>query len=398
VSGTSEIDKRSHFKSLLDACAYEAKQFGKTVNLAKNSPATQDQSLLVSHRRLLEKVEAEYLISKILLNADGEYVGAVLCWWSKVPKDIQLKQQFIEAANQPLSSSVMYAASNQNQLFKTHKKNAWFRYKYWLIGLVTAIVLVFAFFPVEHKVMTNVSLEPVLQRIVSTRYDGVLKEILVEPGQQVQKGQVLALLDDQDLLIQQRALQAELDTAVKDRNLKIAAAEISAAQIASLDIQRITLELQLLQEQLNDLSIIAPIEGAMISEDIDHRQGSLLKRGEVLFELAPLQKMHAELMIPAEDITHVEIPTPVQIQFDALPKRQWQATLTNIQPRSVVIDSENVFVAKVPLNNDENLILKPGMRGQASIVAGQRSLGWVLFHKAAYRVMRWFSMTFTSPK
>jgi len=107
--------------------------------------------------------------------------------------------------------------------------------------------------------------------------------------------------------------------------------------------------------------------------------------------------MYAKLTIPAEDITHVEQQAPIQIQFDALPKREWQASLASVQPRAVVVDSENVFVAKVSIENDENYVLKPGMRGQASIAIGQRSLGWVILHKAMDRISRWFSMTFTSP-
>lgn len=402
ISGVSDIDKRSHLKSLLELCSFESQQYDQTISLSRLDVDAQssqsEQTLFVSHQRLLKKVEAEYLVSTTLVNGDNVPVGALLIWWSKTPNDIQLKKQFLEAANEPLSTSITVSGEKRAHLFKTNKQSIWFRYKFIFLALFLTALMVLTFLPVDHKVVAKVSLEPVFQRIVATRYDGVLKEILVEPGEQVSQGQVLALLDDQDLLLKQQSLQAEYDSAIKDRNLKVAASKISESQIANLDVQRLSLDMELLNTQLKDLSIIAPIEGLVISENIDRRQGSLLKKGEILFELAPLQKMFAELAIPAEDISYIEEGAPIVIQLDALPKEQWQVDLQNIQPRSIVVDSENVFIAKVPLENNTTLALKPGMQGQANITLDKRSLGWVLLHKAANRISRWFSMTFTSPK
>lgn len=399
ISGISDIDKRTNLKSLIELCSFEAKQFGKTIDLSNQAvdKKNDDRSLFVSHQRLLDKVDAQYIVSIILTDEEENLVGSLIFWWSKIPKDIHLKKQFIEASKEPLATSIRFSSEKRTRLFQSNKKSFWFRYKKIFFFGVLCILLSMVFIPVEHKVVAKLSLEPVFQRIISTRYDGVLKEILVEPGQKIQQGETLALLDDQDLLLRQQSLQAEYDGAVKDKNLKIAASKISEFQIANLEVQRLSLEIQLLKDQLSDLSITAPISGLVISESIDRRQGSLVKKGEVLFEVAPLEKMYAELAIPAEDISYVEKGVPLQIQLDALPNQRWQAALENIQPRSLVVDSENVFITKVPLDNDAAFTLKPGMQGTASLSVGKRSLGWVLLHKAMNRVQRWFLMTFTSP-
>ena len=50
-----------------------------------------------------------------------------------------------------------------------------------------------------------------------------------------------------------------------------------------------------------------------------------------------------------------------------------------------------MFVSAVTVGN-EDYELRPGMRGIASILSGERSLGWVLFHRAWEQVAVWLNI------
>jgi hypothetical protein len=77
------------------------------------------------------------------------------------------------------------------------------------------------------------------------------------------------------------------------------------------------------------------------------------------------------------------------LRLDSQPGRQWRATLARIHPRAVTREKDNVFLGEVPLDNADG-VLRPGMKGRATVRTGTRSLGWVLFHRPWNYLMTWF--------
>jgi multidrug efflux pump subunit AcrA (membrane-fusion protein) len=99
--------------------------------------------------------------------------------------------------------------------------------------------------------------------------------------------------------------------------------------------------------------------------------------------------MIIEVAIAEEDITYIQPGMETKIRFDAFPEANWQETIKRIRPKSEIRSQQNVFIAELIFNNKDNL-LRPGMRGVAAIRAGNRPLGWILFHKPWYSLLRLF--------
>jgi len=59
-----------------------------------------------------------------------------------------------------------------------------------------------------------------------------------------------------------------------------------------------------------------------------------------------------------------------------------------VTPVATVLDGRNAFEVEARLNTGEAAALRPGLRGVAKIDAGQRSLAWILGHRA----MDWLRM------
>ena len=101
--------------------------------------------------------------------------------------------------------------------------------------------------------------------------------------------------------------------------------------------------------------------------------------------------MIVEVAVPQRELAHVETGQQVVVRLDAFPQQSWEVSLERLHPRSELRDNENVFIGEVTLDNDDET-LRPGMDGRASIAAGRHTYGWIIFHKAAYAVLDFFSL------
>ncbi|MGB5987606.1 MAG: efflux RND transporter periplasmic adaptor subunit, partial [Desulfobacterales bacterium] len=251
------------------------------------------------------------------------------------------------------------------------------------VGLLLVLTLI----PLPFKLKADGLVVPVATRFVSVRFDGILKEVHTQPGDRVAADTVLARLDGRDLDLELARLRAERSKSLKLRDQYMAAGSTAETQIALLDAQRYAEQIKLLQEKQRNLELVSPVAGILISGDQRRREGGPVSRGEVLFEVAPVERMEVELAIGEADIGYAREDLPVEIRFSAYPDLRWRGALERITPRSQLRDNRNVFVARLSLDNGDGR-LRPGMRGEARIRAGKRPLAWQLFRKPWHTLLR----------
>ncbi|QDV68267.1 HlyD family secretion protein [Rosistilla carotiformis] len=257
----------------------------------------------------------------------------------------------------------------------------------WIVGICAATLLIGAI-PWQHSIRCNVICEPAERRFVVAPFDGRLLKSLVGPGDQVAPQQVLATLDGGELRTQIASLQAKLDQAVQRRSAALSSGDGSKSQLERLEVQHLRSEIALLTSRQNHLEIRSPIAGIVISGDLKRAEGIPLQVGENLYEIAPLNRLVAEIAIPESDVSNVQIGMPTTIRLDAVAGTSHQTSLTQIHPRAEIRDNESVFVAEAAIDNHD-LALRPGMHGTASIAAGQRSIAWLLFHRPYDALRGW---------
>jgi multidrug efflux pump subunit AcrA (membrane-fusion protein) len=241
--------------------------------------------------------------------------------------------------------------------------------------------------PVHYKIRCDCEMEAVARRFVAAPFDGKLEKALVSPGQPVARGDVLARMSGRQNRLELAELTAERGRVAKQRDVAMAAYDVAAAQLAKLDMERLDLNLKMLQRRAEQLEITSPIDGFVISGDHEKLEGAPLATGQTLFEVAPMEQMVAEVAIPEDEVSFVQTNMDVIIQLDAFPRRVWRGRIASVHPRSENIDNENVFIAEVVLGNPDAL-LQPGMKGRAKTIAGRRFLAWNLFHKSCDYVAR----------
>ena len=247
---------------------------------------------------------------------------------------------------------------------------------------LAAIVLAFAamMIPLPYNVNVDCQIEPVTRRFVAAPFEGTLEQALVKPGDIVRKGDVLARMDGREVRWKRASVVAERNQAVKRRDSAQASHNYSEQQIAQLEIQRMDLELQLLDHRAENLEIKSPVDGIVASGDLERAQGAPLTVGQTLFEIAPLESMIVEMSVPDDEISYIAVGQKVDVRLDAFPGQMWETVAARVQPRSEIRDEDNVFIAEAELNNADGR-LRPGMKGRAKLETDKRPLGWILFHK-----------------
>jgi len=194
---------------------------------------------------------------------------------------------------------------------------------------------------------------------------------MAEPGDVVAKGALLASLNDREIRWKKAEFVAERARAAKKRDAELAAGKFGAAQISKLEIQRIDLQIQLLEHRADNLEIRSPIAGVIISGDLQRAQGAPLTLGQSLFEVAPLDAMVVEIAIPQDDIRFVKQALSVNVQLDSHAGETWQLTVERVQPSAEIRDQQNVFIATALLENQDGR-LRPKNGGPRADPLSQR--------------------------
>ncbi len=250
-------------------------------------------------------------------------------------------------------------------------------------ALIAAFLSVLMLIPVGYNVPANCELQPVHRRFVAAPFDGPLEKVLVRPGDVVEKEDTLARINSREIEYQLAGLRADLKRAEQETKGLVVEHDFAGSNIARLEARRIQLETELLQYQRDHLEIRSPLSGVVVDGDLETAEGTPLTKGETLFEIAPLGEMIVEIAIAEEDLAYVRKGMEVEFYLHALPDRNLHGVLKHIHPKAELRDHDNVFIGEVYIEDEEN-VLRPGMRGRSWVQSDRHPLGWNLFHKAYF--------------
>jgi RND family efflux transporter MFP subunit len=211
-----------------------------------------------------------------------------------------------------------------------------------------------------------------------------LERILKEEGARVNKGDLLAVLDDTDYRLTLERAKASL--AVADANRAHAAVERDRAnnllktggitdkdhlaaqvslQVADASVAQAKAEVAIAEQNVTRTKIIAPFSGRIADRLAD--AGTVLANGTPLFQIVDDSVLEFRGAVPSTDYAKVRVNAPVSVAIDALPDLKVTGTVTRIAP--LVQERNRTFelVARVP--------------GQAQLVGG-------LFARASIHVRK----------
>jgi multidrug resistance efflux pump len=138
-------------------------------------------------------------------------------------------------------------------------------------------------------------------------------------------------------------------------------------------------QINLLDEQLARSRMIAPFDGLVITGDLSQALGSPVQRGQVLFEIAPLQDYRLRLRVDEREINQIRPGQKGKLILNSLPETPLGMTISKVTPVAAAEEGNNLFMVEADL--DETLpSLRPGMEGYGKVEVDRRKLIWIWTH------------------
>jgi len=233
------------------------------------------------------------------------------------------------------------------------------------LPLVTAVKIEESEFNHYLELQGNVNTKNLL--VLYPEYSGVLSKVYVKEGQKVQKGQILAKIDDAGMSQQVAQLQIQSDLAKTtfDRQKRLwdqkIGSEIQYLQAkSSYESQQKAVNQA--QSQLAKTIVRAPFSGTI--DDVITEQGSVVAPGQSqLMRIVSLDDMYIETDVPENYITNVTKDKNVEIEFPVLGK----TINAKVRQTSDFINPANrTFKVEIAVPNKDKSI-KPNLTAKLKI-------------------------------
>jgi RND family efflux transporter MFP subunit len=228
--------------------------------------------------------------------------------------------------------------------------------------------------PIKRDVVQTLRLpatiSPYYQTTLYAKVSGYLKSIAVDKGDVVKAGQILAVIDDPELLERFHQAQSEyqikkvtyerLSSVRKENPDVIAKQDVDVAEAAYQGAKH---ALDQLASMLDYTKMRAPYNGTVTARFVD--PGALIQaatssatQAVPLFTIMDISTLRFYINVPQEDAPFVKKGTPVTIAISGLPEKTLRATVTR---STVALDpGTRSLLAEIDLPNPGH-DLAPGM-------------------------------------
>jgi HlyD family secretion protein len=284
---------------------------------------------------------------------------------------------------------------------------------------------------VARSVIATGKIQPITKVEVKSKASGIVEKLFVDINAHVQKGQQLAQLDQQEILAQVDAQRAQLAAAqanvgafeanieqdkvsaaapdlpmykaTLDRNLEmqkegvvsrqalddanrdyLAALNKRDAARAQIGVDTAKLKqaraqvlqsqasLKQLEEQLGYTTIVAPMDGVILSRDVEigDAVSSILVLGStatLIMTEGDTSQVYVQGKVDEADIAHVYMHQPARIKVESFRDRIFKGSVTKIAPLGVEKDNVTTFEVRVSIDNPGGE-LKTNMTANAEIL------------------------------
>jgi len=281
------------------------------------------------------------------------------------------------------------------------------------------------------SVVATGKVTPITKVEVKSKASGIVKQLFVDAGDRVKKGQLLAQLDKEEIMAQveqsRAALQAAeasstgsqadyerakvdaegpdvpllkrayaravdmakegvvstsaLEDAQKNYELALNKQNVAKAQLvvlkakvaqASAQVGQDRANLKQLEEQLGYTDIVSPIDGVVLSRDVEMGDAvsSILVLGSsatLVMTLGDTSEVYVKGKVDESDIGKVYLGQPARIKVESFKDKTFNGKVTKISPMGVEKDNVTTFEVRVSINNPGGE-LKAEMTANAEII------------------------------
>ncbi len=197
---------------------------------------------------------------------------------------------------------------------------------------------------------------------LSFQTTGTVETVLVDAGDEVKKGQVLATLNDADARNMYQITLAKYEQAkdaydrLKQVYDKGSLPEIKWIEMeANLEQAKSSLEIS--KHNLEKCKLYSPVSGLVGQRNIEPGMSSLLI-GSAPLQLVDIKQVYVKISVPENEIAKISKGLKAEFKVSALGGKKFEGTITNVSP--VADQISRTYEAKLKVENPLGE-LKPGM-------------------------------------
>jgi len=114
--------------------------------------------------------------------------------------------------------------------------------------------------------------------------------------------------------------------------------------------------------------------------DLSQSLGAPVERGQVLFELAPLESYRVIVQVDEREIADISVGQQGKLMMPSMPGDLFPFHVEKITPVSVAKEGRNYFRVEAKLEGKSER-LRPGMEGVGKVTVDERRLIWIWTHE-----------------
>ena len=217
------------------------------------------------------------------------------------------------------------------------------------------------------------TIEAIEEVTIVSEIDGSVVSLPFKEGSYINKGDLIAQLDDSQLMAEVNRTQALFNQSKSSYNRiksiveqKVGTQQSLDDALASLKVAEANLELA--KARLSKTKIVAPFSGTVGARKVS--VGTFLRTGQEITELANLDQIRVSFSVPERFLSKLKKDVEVNVYSTVYPGYKVKGNIIAIEP---VLDSEtrNVQVVATVKNPDQKF--HPGMSANVAVVLSERS-------------------------
>lgn len=213
----------------------------------------------------------------------------------------------------------------------------------------------------DHR--ANGNFAPLQQLLLSSERGGQVVKILVDEGDKVRVGQVLAVIKADMYSVEMQNAEAAYQTAEKDAERfenAFATGGVTQQQLDQVKLQLQSAKARLDQAKITvgDASVKATINGIVNKRLIE--PGSVVGPGVPLFEIVNVSKLKLNVTVNENQVAGIRKGDEVDVKASVYPNKNFVGQVTFVAPMA---DASLNFPVEVEITNNKEDDLRAGMYG-----------------------------------
>lgn len=388
ISHMEKFEKKMDSVQSLEAAMEEA--FDQDEEIVWPRPL-ENTMVVRNHEAFSREQGAEYMVS-LPLRLDGEPVGILTC-----ERSVE-QGPFTEINIRGVRVLCDQAARRLDDL---KKNDCWFGAKWarslrnglaWFFGfehtfakflgvLLSIALCVVVFGSWNYRVEAPFILKTDDLIYLPAPFDGYIDEVQVQVGDLVKKGDLLLTLDIDELLLEESSSLANQSRYMREAEKARAENGLAEMKIAQALQAQAEAQLAVIRYHLKNSRILAPFDGIIVEGDLKKMLGAPVRKGDILFKVALIEKMYAEIDVDERDVHEIADDFTGEIAFVSQPNLKFPINVERINPVAQAKDKGNIFLLRGTFPAKISDWWRPGMSGIAKINIGKRNLLWIFTHR-----------------